>query len=470
MSRPGRTDVATVAALDDRVLEGLARDRRPAARAHLDAPRASTAPAPPRCSGCTAGRSTCRRWSCSRRRPRRSSQIIQLANRERIPVVPRAGGTGLVDGAVPLHHGILVDIKRMDRVFEIDLAERTVTVGAGRQHAEAQRAAAPARRHVPGQPGVVLVRAGGRPDRHERLVAARLALRPRAPARDLVRDRAADRRDHPRRRGRRRKDAVELVGLPPEGAVHGRARARSASSRRRRSSWSKRPEAEFSAFWMQRSFDAAWRTGGDLMRSGFATIAGVMLFDERKVAYLRRDDEAYIPQPDWATAVVAFALYGNKAEVRAGGQGDDAHREGVAAASTWATRSRSSTGRRGTTATRRRCTDARRTARWRRCRGTARTRRSRIRRCRRSASAGMPSSTAWSSGTRCSTTGGCSATPTGRTSRGATCLCEIDVGIWEQELDDETWGAWVDAKRDIAARLAGGGRVDLGRPRLGPRR
>ena len=30
----------------------------------------------------------------------------------------------------------------------------------------------------------------------------------------------------------------------------------------------KRPEAEFSAFWMQRSFDAAWRTGGELMRSG----------------------------------------------------------------------------------------------------------------------------------------------------------------------------------------------------------
>ena len=29
-------------------------------------------------------------------------------------------------------------------------------------------------------------------------------------------------------------------------------------------------------------------------------------------------------------------------------------------------------------------------------------------------------------------------------------LCEIDVGIWEPYLDDETWGAWVEAKRDIA--------------------
>ena len=52
-------------------------------------------------------------------------------------------------------------------------------------------------------------------------------------------------------------------------------------------------------------------------------------------------------------------------------------------------------------------------------------------------------------------------------------LCEIDVGIWEQQLDDETWGAWVDAKRDIARaslrsaarspppRLGRAGEVDL---------
>lgn len=29
-------------------------------------------------------------------------------------------------------------------------------------------------------------------------------------------------------------------------------------------------------------------------------------------------------------------------------------------------------------------------------------------------------------------------------------LTEIDVGIWEQELDDAAWAAWVEAKRDIA--------------------
>ena len=40
-----------------------------------------------------------------------------------------------------------------------------------------------------------------------------------------------------------------------------------------------------------------------------------MLFDEWKLAYLRRDDEAYIPQPDSVRAVVAVAMYGSRVEV-----------------------------------------------------------------------------------------------------------------------------------------------------------
>jgi glycolate oxidase len=36
------------------------------------------------------------------------SEIVKLANRLRIPVVPRAGGTGLSDGAVALHGRRLV--------------------------------------------------------------------------------------------------------------------------------------------------------------------------------------------------------------------------------------------------------------------------------------------------------------------------------------------------------------------------
>ena len=55
-----------------------------------------------------------------------------------------------------------------------------------------------------------------------------------------------------------------------------------------------------------------------LARSGVATLAGVVLFDEWKLEYLRRDDEAYIPQPDWVRGVVACASYGNADEVRVG--------------------------------------------------------------------------------------------------------------------------------------------------------
>ena len=59
----------------------------------------------------------------------------------------------------------------------------------------------------------------------------------------------------------------------------------------------------------------AYRTTGALTSSGLATLAGVVLFDEWKLRYLRRDDEAYIPQPDSVKAVVAVAMYGTRAEV-----------------------------------------------------------------------------------------------------------------------------------------------------------
>ena len=62
----------------------------------------------------------------------------------------------------------------------------------------------------------------------------------------------------------------------------------------------------------------AWRATAELARSGVATLAGVVLFDEWKLAYLRRDDEAYIPQPDWVKGVIACAAYGNADEVRVG--------------------------------------------------------------------------------------------------------------------------------------------------------
>jgi glycolate oxidase len=76
-----------------------------------------------------------------------------------------------------------------------------------------------------------------------------------------------------------------------------------------------RPEVEFAAFFAFDDYMKAYETTGILTKSGLATIAGVVLFDEWKIRYLRRDDEAYIPQPDSVKAVVAVAMYGAKCEV-----------------------------------------------------------------------------------------------------------------------------------------------------------
>ena len=75
-------------------------------------------------------------------------------------------------------------------------------------------------------------------------------------------------------------------------------RARSGSRPRRRSSVAPRPEVEFAAFFAFDDYMKAYETTGILTKCGLATIAGVVLFDEWKIQYLRRDDEAYIPQPD----------------------------------------------------------------------------------------------------------------------------------------------------------------------------
>ena len=45
--------------------------------------------------------------------------IMKLANRENVPVTPRAAGSGLSGGAVPIYGGILLSIERMDRIIEI---------------------------------------------------------------------------------------------------------------------------------------------------------------------------------------------------------------------------------------------------------------------------------------------------------------------------------------------------------------
>ncbi len=56
------------------------------------------------------------------------SKILELANRENIPVTPRGGATGLCGGCVPIFGGIVLSLEKMNRILEIDTANQMAVV------------------------------------------------------------------------------------------------------------------------------------------------------------------------------------------------------------------------------------------------------------------------------------------------------------------------------------------------------
>ncbi|MBN1831121.1 MAG: FAD-binding oxidoreductase [Deltaproteobacteria bacterium] len=58
-------------------------------------------------------------------------KIMELANREKIPVVPLGGGLSLAGLAVPFKGGILVDLKRMDTIIEVNEQARYALLECG---------------------------------------------------------------------------------------------------------------------------------------------------------------------------------------------------------------------------------------------------------------------------------------------------------------------------------------------------
>ena len=59
------------------------------------------------------------------------SEIMKIACRERIPVVPRGAGTGLCGSAVPIKGGIIMAMQRMNKVVKLSIADLWVDVEAG---------------------------------------------------------------------------------------------------------------------------------------------------------------------------------------------------------------------------------------------------------------------------------------------------------------------------------------------------
>ncbi|MEO8288042.1 MAG: FAD-binding oxidoreductase [Chloroflexota bacterium] len=59
------------------------------------------------------------------------SRVLKIANTYRIPVTPWGGGSGTQGGAAPVYGGILLDVKRLDRITDINEVSLTVTAQAG---------------------------------------------------------------------------------------------------------------------------------------------------------------------------------------------------------------------------------------------------------------------------------------------------------------------------------------------------
>ena len=382
--------------------------------------------------------------------------VVRLANDLRIPLVPRDGGTGLTDGAVPARGGIVVDVKRLNAVTEVDTLNRTCTVGAGVNMLKLNEALDPYGLIYPDDPasypcslvggrigtsGWSLI--GGRYGHTRDLV---LSFEMVTPTGHVIR--VGD--------GGGRKISKSSSGYQLKHLFMGHQGTLGIATEATLKLHPK-PEAELSPFWAFSDFDSAYRCVGELARAGLATLAGAVLFDEEKVSYLRRDDEAYIPQPRDVRALVCAAAYGHEAEVRAAGRtlmriardaggrylGDEISQ------GDWASRhDRYATPLHGRTPAGQvvpmswHCEDAA-------INFTA-----------------LPSvRTDWHSIVRrlrdvseIFDDWGMFFYTNGTT--GVDYLTEIDVGIWEQRLDDEAWSAWVDAKRQLAASsLTHGGSI-----------
>ena len=281
--------------------------------------------------------------------------VVRIANQLKVPIVPRDGGTGLTDGAVPLRHGIVVDVKRMNQIHEIDLENRTCTVGTGINMLKLNE--------VLGGHGLIY------PDNPASYPCSLVGGRIGTSGWSLIGSRYGHTRDL----------VLSFDHVLPTGDVMhvgdgiGHKISKSSSGYQLKHLFMghqgtlgiatkatlklfPKPEAELSPFFAFADYDSAYRCTGALARAGVATFAGAVLFDEWKVAYLRRDDEAYIPQPSRREGARL------RRAVRMGGRGPhrrqtaDADRPRPRRRATSATRSPKATGPRATTATPPRCT------------------------------------------------------------------------------------------------------------------
>ena len=59
------------------------------------------------------------------------AEIVKVANSYKIPVIPWGGGSGSQGGVVPVYGGIILDVKRLNKIIDINEKSLTVTAQAG---------------------------------------------------------------------------------------------------------------------------------------------------------------------------------------------------------------------------------------------------------------------------------------------------------------------------------------------------
>jgi alkyldihydroxyacetonephosphate synthase len=59
------------------------------------------------------------------------SEIVSVANHTGTPVVPYGGGTGVMGGVLPVRGGIILDLKRLNQILEVNPRDLTTVVEAG---------------------------------------------------------------------------------------------------------------------------------------------------------------------------------------------------------------------------------------------------------------------------------------------------------------------------------------------------
>ena len=58
-------------------------------------------------------------------------KIVKLCREHAVPIVPYGAGSGVCGGTVPIRGGVIIDVKRMNKVISMDAESRIVEVQTG---------------------------------------------------------------------------------------------------------------------------------------------------------------------------------------------------------------------------------------------------------------------------------------------------------------------------------------------------